>query len=841
VTSQSGEWIGMEILSGRYKVQGRIGQGSMGQVYLAYDRHLETDVVLKFPIATDKASGNPDFLDRFSREIRSLVQLSHPHIVRVIDVGELEGHPFVVMQFLAGGSLKDRQASGPGGEIQAMPPESLAEWLPDIARALDFVHAQKHIHRDVKPANILFDRHGHSFLTDFGIIKALTSDETDWQSNSLTAPGFLIGTPNYVAPEIVMGRPFDGRVDQYALGMTVHEVLCGTNCMEGPTPSATVVNQTMVEPTPLSEMVSGISKRLSSAIQRALSKDPAERFESCSALAQEVMAAVPSGAIGPVSSTTCTPSSRGAPGRVPCPACATPLPVGREHAGGRVRCPGCQALSQVSLLSSNTVQLKLIESVPRSTAPTSVIVVDGSDEDALVDSGAATVIAAKPGTFEHTGQSSAPTPGSTNVAVSQDSGASPVLAAGNDSRRFHWIAWSALALLLVVGAILTRGIWGRIPPVAKARAGNDTTAPSAGATSGQPAVAPAEPDRVEINIAYGTEKQRWLEAATAEFQQSKAGQGITIHLHGMGSLEGAKAVIDGPRPVPFQVWSPASSAYRDTFEREWRTHHDNRPILKAENLALTPMAFVMWRSRHEPFIKKYSKVGFKTISQAMREPGGWRAIGEQPDWGRFKFGHTHPDRSNSGFLALVLLAYEYSGKDRNLMHEDIARVEFQEWLRTFEQGVARPGGSLTHSTGTLMKEMVLRGPSQYDCLITYENLAIDYLDAARDHWGELEVDYPDPNIWNEHPYYILDVPWSDARQQAAAAVFLNFLMSEPIQKKALDHGFRPGNPAVSVRFPASPLIRHASQGIKIDLPRMCEPPNSEVVEELLASSRRLEQ
>ena len=108
-----------------------------------------------------------------------------------------------------------------------------------------------------------------------------------------------------------------------------------------------------------------------------------------------------------------------------------------------------------------------------------------------------------------------------------------------------------------------------------------------------------------------------------------------------------------------------------------------------------------------------------------------------------------------------------------------------------------------------MREMVLRGPSQYDCVIIYENLAIDYLDEARDRWGELHVDYPEPNIWNEHPYYILDVPWSDARQRAAAAEFLKFLMSEPIQKHALEHGFRPGNPvgvrAISREPSASPL------------------------------------
>ena len=93
-----------------------------------------------------------------------------------------------------------------------------------------------------------------------------------------------------------------------------------------------------------------------------------------------------------------------------------------------------------------------------------------------------------------------------------------------------------------------------------------------------------------------------------------------------------------------------------------------------------------------------------------------------------------------------------------------------------------------------MREMVLRGPSQYDCVLVYENLTIDYLEAARDRWGELRVDYPEPNIWNEHPYYILDVPWSDPAHRAAAGEYLAFLMTRPVQLRALEHGFRPETP-----------------------------------------------
>jgi hypothetical protein len=113
------------------------------------------------------------------------------------------------------------------------------------------------------------------------------------------------------------------------------------------------------------------------------------------------------------------------------------------------------------------------------------------------------------------------------------------------------------------------------------------------------------------------------------------------------------------------------------------------------------MVFVTWESRHAPFLKQYGKVSFQTVGQAMREPRGREAIGGQPGWGQFKFGHTHPNRSNSGLLTLVLMAYEFSKKERNLSLGDIAQPEFLQWLQTFEQGVARPGGSLTHSTGTL--------------------------------------------------------------------------------------------------------------------------------------------
>ena len=252
------------------------------------------------------------------------------------------------------------------------------------------------------------------------------------------------------------------------------------------------------------------------------------------------------------------------------------------------------------------------------------------------------------------------------------------------------------------------------------------------------------------------------------------------------------------------------------------------------------MVFVMWRNRHEPFLKRFRAVSFQTLDEAMKQPGGWGTIADQPDWGRFKFAHTHPNQSNSGLLTLVLMAYQFAKKEYNLSHSDVTQPGFQEWLRGFEKGVARPGGSLTSSTGTLMREMVLRGPSQYDCLLIYENLAIDYLDAARDRWGELRWTIPSRTSGTS----ILTTSWTSPgairRQRAAAGEFLKFLMSAPIQERRWSTAFGLATRRSPLRFPESPFILNSRHGVRIDLPRMCEPPKDEVVQDLLDSFGRIE-
>jgi len=336
----------------------------------------------------------------------------------------------------------------------------------------------------------------------------------------------------------------------------------------------------------------------------------------------------------------------------------------------------------------------------------------------------------------------------------------------------------------------------------------------------------------EIGIAYGTEKKRWLEWAASEFAKTRDGERIKVNLIPMGSLEGAQAVLGNDQRI--HAWSPASGLYKETFAQEWAVSHSGNPILREEALALTPMVFVMWAERHDAFRTKLGPAGFETVARALGDKTGWAGIAGRPEWGLFKFGHTHPNESNSGLMTLVLMAYDYQKKSHGLELKDVLDAGFQTWMSDFERAVS----GFSNSTGTMMRDMVLRGPSTYDGLFVYESVVIDYLKSAEGRWGELHVEYPRRNMWNDNPYYVLEVPWSSPDQKKAAGRFLDFLLSLPAQRRSLEHGFRPGNPEVPVKASDSPFVAYERFGLKADIGEICEAPRPEVLSNLLASWQR---
>ena len=258
-------------LLGRYCVERKIGGGGMASVYLATDEQLEQPVVVKAPHPAFLAEVG--FRERFERETRDLISLQHPHIVRILARGEHEGLPYLVMQFLKGGSLGDRMRKAKGMPI---PLDEVGPWIREVSRALDFIHAQGIVHRDIKPDNVLFDEHGNAYLSDFGIAKAVGGADT-----GLTITGATPGSPAYMAPEQPRTSSLTGQSDQYSLAATIYEALSGRPTFEGETVVDVLIKKQSEEPVPLAEIVPDLPASVSTALMRALARLPERRYPTC--------------------------------------------------------------------------------------------------------------------------------------------------------------------------------------------------------------------------------------------------------------------------------------------------------------------------------------------------------------------------------------------------------------------------------------------------------------------------------------------------------------------------------------------------------------------------------
>ncbi|WP_074313515.1 serine/threonine protein kinase [Singulisphaera sp. GP187] len=286
-----GSWQGMKLANGRYQILDTLRQAAAGVVYLAHDRNLDADVIVEVPAFPPVP--NHESKARFMRAVRSGARLVHPHLVKVTEVGTYENTPFVVAEHRTGGSLKFRRPVGPDGRPAPVAPRSLEQWLPDVADALDFLHARNRFSREVSLANILFDENGHASLGGLGMAEAMA----EWLPPSTpggsppSANGQLAGGSAILAPEIVAGAPADGQSDQYALAATVYELLSGHPPFEGQTSAGVFEKETSIDPPELRQVCPTISIALCSAVHRGLARDPQQRFPDCNAFAQAVVSA----------------------------------------------------------------------------------------------------------------------------------------------------------------------------------------------------------------------------------------------------------------------------------------------------------------------------------------------------------------------------------------------------------------------------------------------------------------------------------------------------------------------------------------------------------------------
>ncbi|MBG0785459.1 MAG: SUMF1/EgtB/PvdO family nonheme iron enzyme [Anaerolineaceae bacterium] len=258
-------YVGQQI--DRYRITERLGMGGMAVVYKAYDTRLERDVALKL-IRTESIPQDQHerLFKRFEREAKAQARFKHPHIVAVHDYGEVDNSPYLVMDFISGGTLKERLHS-PVDWRQAI------RWLIPVAEALAYAHKEGIIHRDVKPANILFDKGDQPILTDFGIAKVLETDET-----TLTGTGLGVGTPEYMAPEQWQGKT-SSATDQYALGIVLYELITGRKPYSADTPAAIILMQANEPLQAPSNIVNCIPEAVEKVLYKALARDPQDRYQ----------------------------------------------------------------------------------------------------------------------------------------------------------------------------------------------------------------------------------------------------------------------------------------------------------------------------------------------------------------------------------------------------------------------------------------------------------------------------------------------------------------------------------------------------------------------------------
>lgn len=364
-------------------------------------------------------------------------------------------------------------------------------------------------------------------------------------------------------------------------------------------------------------------------------------------------------------------------------------------------------------------------------------------------------------------------------------------------------------------------------------AGDATASAEVPASVAPAAAAPPPPSAVtHVRFLYSTEKKAWLGEALQRF--GKEHPEVAVDVVEKGSLDMVQALLDqNERPT---LISPADDVALNLLTSDWKQKNGSDLVAsdgadKPQPLVLTPLVLVAWDDRAAALSGSDKSLNFTHLHDAIKNPKGWPGAGGKADWGFVKLGHTNPTRSNSGLQALILVAYEFQKKRSGLEVKDVLDEKFQTFLKELEKGVPKFGDS----TGSFMEEMVLYGPSKYDVVVTYENLAIQHIPNAQGRWGNLRVFYPPQTMWSSHPVALLKGDWVSADQRAAAQKLIAYLRDKPEQQRALALGFRPANPEVPVLSTdgTGPFKNAEAFGVRVDLGSVVEPPAGPVIRNLM--------
>jgi eukaryotic-like serine/threonine-protein kinase len=260
---------------GKYQLVRVIGEGGMGRVYEAIDPIIGRRVAIK--TISGNVVADPETRSRFFREAQAAGRLSHPNLITIHDIGDAEGTPYIVMEFLEGMDLNHKIRQ------ERLSYDTKLQIMIDVCEGLSFAHGHDIIHRDIKPANIFITTHGRAKILDFGLARGTLSD--------VTQTGKILGTPNYMSPEQIRGDDVDHRSDIFATGVVFYELLSGRKAFEGDSIPTTLYKVLETQPQPVHLLDDQLPATLSTVIERALTKDRLARFQTSSEMLEAVLQA----------------------------------------------------------------------------------------------------------------------------------------------------------------------------------------------------------------------------------------------------------------------------------------------------------------------------------------------------------------------------------------------------------------------------------------------------------------------------------------------------------------------------------------------------------------------
>jgi Ca-activated chloride channel family protein len=343
---------------------------------------------------------------------------------------------------------------------------------------------------------------------------------------------------------------------------------------------------------------------------------------------------------------------------------------------------------------------------------------------------------------------------------------------------------------------------------------------------------------LEILFAYGSEKQPWIEESTNRFHSENphtdSGRPIRVKAIPMGSGETIQEILEGR--LQAHLVSPASGAFILLGNAESRAKTGRDLVASTDNLVLSPVVIAMWRPMAEALGWGRQGIGWRDILSVAKDPTGWAGLGH-PEWGRFKFGHTHPGYSNSGLISLLAELYAGCGQTRSLTLDDLRRPAGASFLEGIEASVVHYGSS----TGFFARKLVAEGPSYLSAAVLYESSVIESTGSAGSLPFPLVAVYPrEGTFWSDHPAGIVEREWVTQEHRKAAQAYIRFLLARPQQERALAYGFRPADPAVPL---GAPIDR--AHGVDPAEPKTTlQVPSAEVMHEALglwAAHKKLSQ